>query len=219
MSETMMSERDEWPPTSSISTGIPEMDKLIGGPKYCDGIPRGRITELAGNSKNKSHVALRIAKACLDDGGTVCWIDPTASNSPKSLEGDSFIQLNPTGEYVIDVLLDVCTQDFDLIVVDSHRGQCKAYPHGEEEARFRQSEVFPEIIGPLRKTETALVFTNHLSRDANTSLYRTYGSRAMKYYSSLRIRLFDSNGSIEAQTVKNMVSPNTGQSTAFTVEG
>src|SRR6185369_17623498 len=61
-----------------LPTGLPVLDQALGG-----GLPRGRITELAGaRSTGRTGLACTIAAAATRAGETIAWIDPADALDP-----------------------------------------------------------------------------------------------------------------------------------------
>jgi hypothetical protein len=69
-----------WGGHSSLSTGIRGLDAIAGG-----GIPRGRLTELAGRrSTGRTGLACAIAARATRTGEIVAWIDPADALDPDT---------------------------------------------------------------------------------------------------------------------------------------
>jgi hypothetical protein len=63
-----------------LPTGLPVLDEALGG-----GLPRGRITELAGpRSTGRTGLACAIAATATARGETIAWIDPADSLEPDT---------------------------------------------------------------------------------------------------------------------------------------
>jgi len=63
-----------------LTTGLAELDDALGG-----GLPRGRITELAGvRSAGRTGVACVIAATATGRGETIAWIDPADALDPET---------------------------------------------------------------------------------------------------------------------------------------
>jgi len=63
-----------------LPTGLPVLDEALGG-----GLPRGRITELAGpRSTGRTGLACAIAARATTAGETIAWIDPADALDPDA---------------------------------------------------------------------------------------------------------------------------------------
>jgi len=63
-----------------LSTGLAVLDEALGG-----GLPRGRVTELAGApSTGRTGLACAIAAAATRAGETIAWVDPADALEPEA---------------------------------------------------------------------------------------------------------------------------------------
>src|SRR5437773_10664675 len=63
-----------------LATGLSALDAVLGG-----GIPRGRITELAGpRSAGRTGLAAAIAASATRAGETIAWVDPADTLEPEA---------------------------------------------------------------------------------------------------------------------------------------
>src|SRR2546422_2899246 len=63
-----------------LATGLAALDAVLGG-----GIPRGRITELAGpRSAGRTGLAAAIAASATRAGETIAWVDPEDALDPEA---------------------------------------------------------------------------------------------------------------------------------------
>jgi hypothetical protein len=65
-----------------LRTGLPALDTILNG-----GLPRGRVTELAGRrSTGRTGLACAIAASATRAGETIAWVDPADTLEPATAE-------------------------------------------------------------------------------------------------------------------------------------
>jgi hypothetical protein len=68
------------PAVERLPTGLPPLDAVLGG-----GLPRGRITELAGGrSAGRTGLACRIAASATATGAIIAWVDTDDTLDPEA---------------------------------------------------------------------------------------------------------------------------------------
>lgn len=202
-----------------ISTGSLIVDNLIGGQtlangdKVCPGFPRGRLIEIyGGEGSGKTTLALQAAVSCQRAGGTILYLDyenaisfPYAGALGLETSAESFMYANPScwedGAELISGAIDAA---IDLIIVDSVAAMVpKATLEGKDiSAQGRigmlaglNSAFLPKIMGPLKQSESVLLFINQIRSRIKTSMYDTgpdedtSGGKAIKFFASLRMKL------------------------------
>ena len=107
--------------TVRIPTGMPALDTMLGG-----GVPRQAGTELFGyQSSVKTYISLRIIAHAQTLGYTCGFIDAEFSYDPEwsanvgIVTKDLIVSRPDTGERALDILLALCEQRIDLVVLDS----------------------------------------------------------------------------------------------------
>jgi len=107
--------------TVRIPTGMPALDNMLGG-----GIPRQAVTELFGyQSSGKTYISQRIIAHAQTLGYSCGFIDAEFSYDPiwsanVGINTKDLIVSRPdTGERALDILLALCEQGVDLVVLDS----------------------------------------------------------------------------------------------------
>ena len=107
--------------TVRIPTGMPALDNMLGG-----GIPRQAVTELFGyQSSGKTYISQRIIAHAQTLGYTCGFIDAEFSYDPiwsanvGIVTKDLIVSRPDTGELALDILLALCEQGVDLVVLDS----------------------------------------------------------------------------------------------------
>ena len=202
-----------------ISTGSVVLNYMIGGntldngEKQCPGIPRGRITEVFGpQGSGKTTLGIETAIKAQQEGGAVCYLDYENAISPAYAKGlgldfdpAKFQLMEPRhweeGAEIIGNMIDA---GVDLIVVDSVASMKPkddvdkdSYSETGQIGHIARlmSDYLPKINGPLSNSNTALMLINQLRSRIKTSMYdtgpdeETSGGRAIKYYTSLRLKL------------------------------
>lgn len=191
-------------PIPSIPTGLPSFDHEA---IQFGGIPRGRVTEIFGpESSGKTTTTLEIVAAAQALGYLCAFVDAEHALDPIYAEKlgvnlDKLIFTQPnSGEQalqIVDELVD--TGIVDVIIVDS---VASLVPEAELagsigdahiglQARL-MSQALRILTGKVSKTKTSLIFVNQI-RDKIGVMYgnpeTTTGGRALKFYSSLRIKV------------------------------
>ena len=107
--------------TLRIPTGMPALDTMLGG-----GVPRQAVTELFGyQSSGKTYISQRIIAHAQSLGYTCGFIDAEFSYDPEwsanvGISTHDLIVSRPnTGEVALDVLLKLCEEGVDIVVLDS----------------------------------------------------------------------------------------------------
>ena len=107
--------------TVRIPTGMPALDTMLGG-----GVPRQAVTELFGyQSSGKTYISQRIIAHAQTLGYTCGFIDAEFSYDPEwsanvgIVTKDLIVSRPDTGERALDILLALCEQRIDLVVLDS----------------------------------------------------------------------------------------------------
>ena len=203
-----------------ISTGSWVMNRLIGDGTHRNapgGIPRGYITEIYGDeSTGKTTMALHIAKQTLLNNETVIYADfeQTLRTQFQYLENlgidtnhPNFLHLIPTnledgakhiGEGLIKlrpalIVIDSVTAMIPKEVLEKDTGEGAAIGR---HARLVGSFI-NWIVKKLQPYNTALVLVNQMRSNIKQSQYDsgpstiTTGGNAIKYFTTLRIRLKD----------------------------
>lgn len=186
----------------AIPSGSLTLDNALG----IGGFPRGRITELYGNTGGgKSTLALESAKLCQDAGGVIGFIDAEQALNRELVDqigidpGRFVIAQTETGEQAMDVCDDMVRSGvFDMIIVDS---AAALIPRSEFEADYDAqqmgaqarmlSKFMRKITGPVGQYGVALVVINQIR--SNLAAYgapeESTGGKALKFFSSIRVEV------------------------------
>ncbi len=214
-----------------IPTGSLALDIALG----VGGMPRGRVIELFGaEASGKTTVALHLMAAAQTLGGTCAIIDAEHALDPTyaaqlGIDINQLLISQPeTGEQALEIC-DVLTRSgaVDVITIDSVAALTpRAEIEGEMGDQFvglqarMMSQAMRKLAGSLSRSNTAAVFINQIREKIGVmfgSPETTPGGRALKFYSSVRIKT-RRTGSIKeggtvigsehiAQVVKNKVAP------------
>jgi len=186
-----------------IPTGLAGLDFAIG----IKGYPRGRLIELFGEEQSgKSLLSLLSIAAVQKQGGKAILFDLENSFDPTWAEKlgvsieDLLITQPDYGEQVFDAILKILpTNEIDLIVIDS---TAALIPKAEMEASIEQqfmglqarlmSRALRVVTSALAKTKTTILFINQLRQKIGVMFGEqttTPGGKALKFYSSLRLKV------------------------------
>lgn len=194
------------------STGNLAIDTICGG-----GIPKGKITELAGPpASGKTTTAVSAARSVIQEGGYVAFfdyeraidkpyfralgVDPDSEQfiyfTPRSLEDGAniFRQLTDTGELqlgIFDSVARMATQH----ELEADTGKVLVADRAKMMYQFLR-----QVVDPLADNGTSLVFLNHLLEKVDATFmgqklaaqgikqYTSPGGNAIPYFASLRLQ-------------------------------
>jgi len=215
----------------SIPTGALSLDLALG----VGGIPRGRIVELfGGESSGKTTLALHIVAEAQKRGGQTAFVDAEHALDPEyakkiGVNIDNLLISQPdTGEDALDIVETlVRSNSISVIVVDSvaaltPRAEIEGTMNDQQiglQARL-MSKALRKLTSVAAKSGTVVIFINQVRTkigimfgDPDT----TPGGKALKFYSSVRIKLIRAakivrgtdviGNRVKAKVVKNKVAP------------
>lgn len=186
----------------TVSTGAMSLDVALG----VGGIPRGRITEIYGpEASGKTTLCLELIASTQRAGGVAAFIDVEqaldlkyAQNGP-GVDVDALLFSQPgSGEEALTIAEKLAKSgEVTLIVIDSVAALVpRAELEGEMgaanmglQARL-MSQAMRKLVAALKKTNTALVFTNQIREKIGVmfgSPEMTPGGRALKFSASVRL--------------------------------
>lgn len=187
----------------TISSGSYFLDKATG----INGFPKGRIVEIYGNeSSGKTTIALQVIKSCLNNNGSVAYIDAENSLDSKyiknlGIDTSKLLVANPEyGEQAFSILNALIkTNMIDLIVVDS---VAALVPKSEIEATIEDQNVGAHarlmskglrmIQTSIAKSKACVIFINQVREKVGIHFGNneiTTGGRALKFFSSMRLEV------------------------------
>lgn len=186
---------------------VPTGSRVLDHALRVGGIPRGRITEIYGpDYSGKTTLAYHVMAEAQAMGGEVVYIDTEHSFEPSwaatcgvSL-GELVISQPDYGEQALDIAEAlVRSGDYAVIVIDS---VAALVPKAELEGDMGQahmglqarlmSQALRKLAGAIRKSNTAVVFTNQLRTNIGTTYGNpevTSGGKALKYYAAVRLEV------------------------------
>ena len=195
-----------------ISSGSWVVDMLICPETGKGGFPRGHIVEVFGNeSCGKTTLGMSACKQTQEEGGLPVWVDfertfskDYAKDIGLDLNPKKFIYMEPLNlEHGMGLIAAAFAMKPWLIVVDSVAGMTpKAFLDGDidEVARIGlQAQLMSKSLNIITKyipsSNTCLLFTNQLRSVIKKTKWQTgpdeetCGGKALKYYSSVRLKM------------------------------
>ncbi len=187
----------------AISTGSISLDWALG----VGGVPRGRVIEIFGaESSGKTTLALHILAEAQKKGGVCAFIDAEHALDPEYAKkvgvniNDLLISQPDSGEQALEIVETlVRSKEISVIVIDSVAALTpKTEIEGEMgdqqiglQARL-MSKALRKLSAIISKTGTTVVFLNQTRMKIGVMFgdpTTTPGGMALKFYSSVRIRL------------------------------
>ena len=140
-----------------LATGLSALDAVLGG-----GIPRGRITELAGpRSAGRTGVAAAIAASATRAGETIAWVDPEDALDPEAAAAAGIalarlLWVRPRGMpdalRAAEILLGAGGFGLVLLDVDPVNASARAWPRLARAAERTRSGLL--VVAPRRAAGT-----------------------------------------------------------------
>ena len=215
----------------AIPTGSISLDIALG----VGGLPRGRIIEIFGpESSGKTTLSLHCAAEAQKRGGVAAFIDAEHALDPSYAKrigvnvDDLLISQPDSGEQALQIVENlVRSGEVDVIIIDSVAALAPrveiAGEMGDQhiglQARL-MSQALRKLSSIVSKTRTIVIFLNQTRMKVGIPFGNpetTPGGLALKFYSSVRIRLQPKakikhgdkiiGTRIEAKIVKNKVAP------------
>lgn len=216
----------------TVPTGSLALDIALG----VGGVPRGRIVEVFGaESSGKTTLALHMIAEVQKRDGTAAFIDAEHALDPTytralGVDLDHILLSQPnSGEQALEITEQLTRSGaVDIIVIDS---VAALVPMAEIEGQMGDSQVglqarlmsqaMRKLSGAISQSKTIVVFTNQIRSVISGTRFgpstTTSGGRALKFYASIRLNMWNS-GKIEeggeqvgthvsVRVVKNKVAP------------
>lgn len=183
------------PEQEVVSTGLPQLDAIMGG-----GVPLGRIMEIhGGESSGKTALALHMAQRL---PGPTLYVDADHGLSPYILQGaeDIYLLNVDTLETALDACFTAVVGGFGSIVIDTVTAlptnenmrigiNDRKLMIGENQAKI-MSKALPILAPFLHKTGCTLILVNQMrEKPSIMTQQRAHptGGKAVGYYSALRL--------------------------------
>src|SRR5437879_1525779 len=193
--------RDVLVPVSVIPTGCLSLDAALG----VGGFPRGRVVEVYGpESGGKTTMTLHVIAEAQKLGGTAAFIDAEHALDPiyarkLGVDVDNLLVSQPdNGEQALEIAQELIRSNaVDIVVVDSVAALVpKAELEGDMgdpqmglQARL-MSQALRKLTAIVSKSRTCLIFINQIREKIGVMFGNpetTTGSRALKFYASIRL--------------------------------
>jgi len=214
-----------------ISTGSLALNEALG----VGGLPRGRVVEIFGpESSGKTTLALHVIAESQKENGICAFIDAEHALDPDYARKigvkieDLLISQPDSGEQALEIVESLVRSNrIDVIVIDSVAALA---PQSEIEGEMSDQQIglqarlmskaLRKLSGIISKTKTLVIFLNQTRMKIGVLFGNpetTPGGLALKFYSSVRIRLSPIakiqrkneiiGTRVKAKIVKNKVAP------------
>ena len=205
------------PDVQVISTGALALDLALG----IGGLPKGRVTEVFGpESSGKSTLALHAVAHAQANGGVAAYIDAEHALNPEyaakiGCDLNTLLISQPSsGEEALSIAETLARSgSVDVIVIDSVAALVpKSELEGEMGDSFMglqarmMSQALRKLTSTLAQTNTAAIFINQIREKIGVFFGNpetTTGGRALKFYSSIRLKIRRIGGIKGAENVEN----------------
>ena len=184
--------------TIRIPTGMPALDNMLGG-----GVPRQAVTELFGyQSSGKTYISQRIIAHAQTLGYSCGFIDAEFSYDPVWSANvgistkDLIVSRPDTGERALDVLLALCEQGVDIVVLDSIAAllpTAEAKEGMEHLSIGLQARLMNQLFRKLAPSneKTAVILINQIRAGIGGYITRDAlpGGKGQEFFSRIMIRV------------------------------
>ena len=216
----------------TVPTGSLALDIALG----VGGMPRGRIAEIFGaESSGKTTLALHMIAEVQKRDGTAAFIDAEHALDPTytralGVDLDHILLSQPnSGEQGLEITEQLIRSGaVDIVVIDS---VAALVPMAEIEGQMGDSQVglqarlmsqaMRKLSGAISQSKTIVVFTNQIRSVISGTRFgpstTTSGGRALKFYASIRLKMWNSGKideggeqvgtHVNVRVVKNKVAP------------
>jgi DNA repair protein RadB len=200
-----------------LSTGSPELDRLLGG-----GIEPRVITQFFGEpAGGKSTICVMIAVSCLRGGRGVIFIDTEGFSIERfrQVAGDEAVHLSEQlilfephdfeEQGVVIGQLDPHLRggDIGLIVLDSATGLYRTRLSKGKDAMQKLTSQMVQLLGYAKRYDIPVVITNQVYMDMVKNTYMGLGGTALEHISKVIVRIDRTNSHRKAILVKHRSLP------------
>jgi len=221
----MAEDQEGKPLIGFISTGIPSLDRLIGG-----GLAPKTITQFYGEpAGGKSTAAIACAVAALHAGGEVIYIDTEGFSTERfrQIAGENteslaarLIIYEPADFAEQETAVAECARilkknpNIRLIVIDSFTALYRAEGGAAGEPQRRLSRQMILLLGYAKRYAIPVVVTNQVFMDVETGTLRGLGGTVLSHLSKVIVR-FEKKGSARRAVLEKHRSRPEGLSFSF----
>jgi DNA repair protein RadB len=182
-----------------LSTGIPALDRLLGG-----GIEKRTITQFVGEpASGKTTICLMIAAGFLRAGQTVVWIDSEGFSVERfrQVAGDGaealasrLILYEPTdfarqGAMILEADRVIRANRTGLVVLDSATALYRTELDRGRDAMQALTRQMLMLLGYAKRYDIPILITNQVYVDTGTNSYTGLGGTALHHLSKAIVRL------------------------------
>lgn len=197
MAQKKLVKASDLPDIEFITTGFPEVDKIVQ-------FPKGRIVEIFGLQSVGKTTLTMISMAGMTKAGLSCLFIDVENTFNKEWAMKLEVPLDKlmvSDEVIVEEIVETVKENvdkFDVIVIDSVAAMI---PRAEFEGKSGDAvmglkarlmnQFMRMIAGPLAKHNTTLIFINQLreNMDMFSAKYQTPGGLGLKFAASLRLEL------------------------------
>lgn len=211
-----------------IPTGWSALDKALG----VGGFPRGRVVEIFGTeSAITLSLVLRAVAQAQKTNEACAFVDAEHALDPARAQrigvvlGDMLIAQPDCGEQALEIADQLArTGAVDLLVIDSvgaltPRAEIDGDADAQEGLHARlMSQALRKLTAVAFKTDTCIVFVNHLQQKRSGPLFGVFdhpAGNALKFYASVRLDVRrigeassdEKSARVRVKAVKNKCAP------------
>ncbi|HJJ42118.1 MAG TPA: DNA repair and recombination protein RadB [Methanocorpusculum sp.] len=204
-------------PVRKISTGVPGLDKLLGG-----GVETGMITQFFGEAGcGKSNLCLLCAKEILSHGLGAVWIDSEGFSVERFIQiaGDDAeeymkrlyvfepMSFAEQGHYIFESQKLMKSGAASIIILDSATALYRVEQAERKNAQSLLSQQMITLLGISKRFEIPALITNQVFMDVDSKRLNGLGGNALSHISKAIIRIDKYDGFRRAVIFKHRSQP------------